>query len=294
MIQRVSIEYRKEITLDYKIIDLVSKKVKGVVIPKKYIEDIKNIEEFNEEKCIYFLVKEAKRRVSLEYMINDGNETEEKLNEIYNNLYINNIPLLYIGQTTSTKTRYNNHHFNNGDWDYAIIIMSKIKKRFTENQILYMEKYYYYKYKDSIYCNLIMNNPQGGKINDDEKFEMNDSINEINELLYLVDKEIFNLNFNLYRIKGKGIEAYGYILGEIDDKLTIVKKNSEVVKYTTTSANKSLINKRHKLEQDGIIVLKDKKYIFDKDYIFKSRSGAAECILGNNRSGNKSWKKIEF
>lgn len=294
MIQRINIEYKKDIKLEYKIIDLLSKSVKGIVIPKKYINDIKKIEEFKNENSIYFLIKEAKRRVSLEYMINEGNETEEEINEIYNSLYIHNIPLLYIGETTRTATRYNYHHFNDGDWDYAIIIISKFKNQFTENQILYMEKYYYEKYKDSIYCNLTMNNPQGKLLNDNEKFEINKTISDINELLYLVDKEIFNLKFNLYKIKSKGIAAYGYILEEIDDKLVVVKKGSEVVKNTTYSANKTLINKREKLRDNKIIQLKGNKYIFTKDYIFKSRSGAAECILGNNRNGYEIWKPVEF
>lgn len=287
----MEITYLDGFSNHFKIMDPVSKIIKVLIVSKKYIKNIKDIEEFNKENAIYFLVEEAKKSVSLEFLINNNKEKEEDLNNIYKTFYKNNIPKLYIGETTSTQTRYNCHHIKH--YDYAVIFISKLKEGFSEDEILYMEKYYYMKYKDSIYCDIKNNNkPKGAELNKRQSFIIKNYIKQIDELLYIINRQIFNIQLKLYEINQKGIKARAYIM---EDKLTIVIKESEAVKdITASSKEKSLDKKRSNLIDKSILNLKGDKYKFTQDYIFGTRSGAAECILGTSRSGKEAWKEIRF
>lgn len=290
MSDSINITYLEGLEKQLKIINPITKGIEILSIPKDDIKKIKTIEEFNSDNAIYFMVKESKRKVSLEFLINSSTKKEDKLNEIYKELYKDNVPKIYIGETTRTRTRYDNHHIK--DYDYIIIFISKEKNGFSENEILYMEEYYYNKYKDSIYCHVMNKKPKGAVLAKLEELKVKRYIQEVNQMLIIINENIFNFNLKPHQIIKKGVKAKGYI---VDDKLTIVVKGSEAVtEITSSSVNRSLDKKRQSLIEQGILKLKNGKYIFYTDYIFKSKSGAAECILGTSRSGPETWKEIKF
>ncbi len=69
-----------------------------------------------------------------------------------------------------------------------------------------------------------------------------------------------------------------------------VKKDSEAYMTEAKSSKKCYINIRQKLVNDGILIPKNERYIFTKDYIFKSASFAASAILGASVAGKSLWK----
>lgn len=285
------IEYLVDSKTNFKIIDPIDGNVTALIINYKNIKNISSRPEFSSENSLYFLVSDCVPKVNLEFLLNCKDEV--LLNTVYNNDYKNTLSQIYIGKTTHPiKRGFQKHH--SGPFDYAILFISKLKTGFSLNQIEYMEHHYYRKYNNSIHNNIKnKTTPSCPSLSTIEKKSTNNYIENIDILLSVIDSTIFPLDFKLFSITSKGVTAHAYI---INDNFTIVTKNSQAVKEETLNSKhnkKPLVAKRQNLINKGILIPNGSHYVFSQDYIFASKSGAAECILGNSRSGS-AWSECKF
>jgi hypothetical protein len=70
----------------------------------------------------------------------------------------------------------------------------------------------------------------------------------------------------------------------------VVFKNSEIATSTVKSLTESFRKLRDKIIEDKIVIEKDGKLIFLKDYEFSSPSTAATIVAGRNANGLTEWK----
>jgi hypothetical protein len=70
----------------------------------------------------------------------------------------------------------------------------------------------------------------------------------------------------------------------------VVTAGSEVADSTVPSISDSFKKLRQKLQDQGVIVHKENKLIFAKDYLFSSPSTAAAVVMGKNANGRIAWK----
>lgn len=92
-----------------------------------------------------------------------------------------------------------------------------------------------------------------------------------------------------FSINTRELSAYA----NLTDEGLVVLQNSEAKKESVESMESqqtSYFRLREKLILEGILVLKDNKYIFQKNYLFNSPSAAAAVVLGRSANGRTSWK----
>ena len=85
----------------------------------------------------------------------------------------------------------------------------------------------------------------------------------------------------LFHIIGKKVQAEG-ILNESGFKVLKGSHISQKIRRSCPSHVKKL---RDLLIKDGVV----QDYTFSEDYVFKTPSGAAACVLGGSANGNISW-----
>lgn len=277
--------YLEGIDGNIKLIEWVGSIIEVVIIPKDKIKEIKKVTFFEQHKCIYFLIKEPREKTSLSHFLENVKD-EAELNCIYNNEYKNHRTIIYVGETTRTKNRFTNHHKD--FWEYAICIRSKIDKGFTTNEIKYLENHFYKKFKKN--HNILVENdviPSGAEITLIQKESIKKYILQIEQILHILDVGLFDLNYEILETTGK-MRAEGHILNKKGNIL--IFEGSEANIKESEGANESLKKRRKELIDNGILKKEKDKYVFSRDYIIKSPSGAAETIMGCNRSANDGWK----
>lgn len=89
-----------------------------------------------------------------------------------------------------------------------------------------------------------------------------------------------------YRIKSKGIKAYGYPT----EHGFVVTEGSQATKNEFPSAQQHVINKRKELIKLGVLQQKGDVYEFTRDYQFQTPSSASCVVLGRSSSGWVEWK----
>jgi Domain of unknown function (DUF4357) len=72
----------------------------------------------------------------------------------------------------------------------------------------------------------------------------------------------------------------------------VVKAGSTANKDTDAEMT-SYVNLKKRLIREGSLVLMKDHYLFSKDTVFKSVSGAAAVVLDRNANGNKEWRHAQ-
>jgi hypothetical protein len=73
----------------------------------------------------------------------------------------------------------------------------------------------------------------------------------------------------------------------------VVLKDSEIATSIVNSLTDSFRKLRIKIIEDGIIIEKNNKLIFTKDFEFSSPSTAAVMVMGRNANGLTEWKLLD-
>ncbi len=89
----------------------------------------------------------------------------------------------------------------------------------------------------------------------------------------------------IYHIKSNKLEAQMYE----SDQGIIVLNGSQCSKTTSKSISIGRIKIREKLLDSGVLIDKDKNYVFSEDTIFSSPSAASSTILGRQAPGPITW-----
>lgn len=287
MSKYIEIEYCKDFKCDWRIISPISYIIEMMIIPKEIPITKKTLGNYYKENCVYLLVQESIIKDPIKYFLLDKQKVnEDEINFEYYDEYRKNRHKVYVGKTKDANTRFNPH--NKDFMEYTIFIRSRLDNGFTKQECSFIERYFYNKYKDGVLIELDNSiSPPGEELSKSEYNKVRSYLDQIEEMLYRVNKNIFDVNRKKYIAESKkGIKAEGYIF---DNGITIVTEGSYAAKDNTINANETLKRRREKILDTKVIQLNGDKYIFKKDYIFLSSSGAAETILGYNKNGKKLW-----
>lgn len=202
-------------------------------------------------------------------------------------------PMVYIGETENCLKRLKEQNKDKEFWTHAVMFVSRIRA-FTKAHVKYLEHLGLKTCKEVNRYKIF--NPGGSNkpfVTESMEADLLDSFETIKILLATLGYPIFeSINKKtiapkeIFLINSKGIKAEGDF---IDDGF-VVFKDSEVVKETTQSCHKYVIDLRSKLLDNGILANQNSKYLFKEDYVFNSPSTAAAVVLGGNQNGWMVWK----
>lgn len=244
----------------------------AIVIPRNKMKDAK----LRKECCkpgIYFLI----------------GKDEEDLN----------VPKVYIGEAEVIWQRLFEHDNKKDFWQWAICFTSK-DENLTKAHVRYLESICISQAK-LVGRSKLQNDKESAKpsLPESDIAEMNEYLDNLNILLstlgYPILKEIITKSDTgssdpLFYCKGKGVEAIGRMTS---DGFVVYKGSTASNEYSKAveKSNQKIIDY---LIQDGYIDLtSNKDFIFKKDFLFNSPSGASDIILGNSTNGWERWKNKE-
>lgn len=239
---------------------------KGIVIPRNRLKNIKNRKEAH-QPSIYFLIGES-----------------EETGEI--NVYVGEAENLYKRLITQD----NKKEF----WNTVLAFISK-DQNLTKAHVKFLESHCIELLKKANRCqieNISESVPTTLPESDiAEMLEFAENLQLLSSALgYSIFTEISEDKIkreNIYFCRGKGAEAKGTLL----DEGFVVYKGSKAAKEEAKEfANSWLGDLRKDLLRNGLLRDDGKFYIFEKDYIFKSPSTAADIILGYRVNGWSYWK----
>ncbi|WP_085524493.1 DUF4357 domain-containing protein [Tuberibacillus sp. Marseille-P3662] len=96
---------------------------------------------------------------------------------------------------------------------------------------------------------------------------------------------------SVFYCKSSGITAKG----ELTYDGFVVFEGSGMVLEPVESFKQRFTHHMARIEQmidDGVVIQRDNKYIFQTDYLFNSPSMAADCILKRSSNGWVEWKDV--
>ncbi|MCK9226058.1 MAG: GIY-YIG nuclease family protein [Candidatus Muirbacterium halophilum] len=248
-------------------IEITSRTIKGIYIPRAKFESADSIPELK-KPGVYFLI--------------GGEDNEE----------------CYIGESENCYDRLKHHNNKKDFWNKAIIFVSKVDDGFMKSHVKYLE---HIMIKMATECDrytiVNSNTTKESVIPETIKTDIDDYFNDIRLLLSTLGFSVFekavkdsnstNSSDILY-CKCKNALASG----EYTEEGLVVLKGSTITDYITESAHDFIKKTRDKLIQKEILKKEknDNLYHFTKDYIFSSPSTAAGVIRGSNSNGWIEWK----
>jgi hypothetical protein len=208
-------------------------------------------------------------------------------------------PLIYIGEAETIIDRLKQHIAQKEFWNEVILFLSK-DENLNKAHVKYLESRLY---EIAVEVNRyeISNNskPTRSSISESEIAEMEEFIENIKLLTNTLGHKVFEplLKISLSK-KSKGMFFIKANRGASGKGLPsssgfIVLKNSEISISTTNSFPDHFKKMRIRLIEEGVIVNKSDKLIFDQDYEFSSPSTAAAIVEGRSANGMVEWKTDE-
>jgi hypothetical protein len=203
--------------------------------------------------------------------------------------------LVYIGEAESILKRLNQQLSQKEFWNEAVIFISK-DENLNKAHIKYLENRLYelakstnrYRIDNSII-------PTQSSISEPDIAEMEEFLENIKMLTNTLGHKVFEEKREVkikrkqdvfYLKSARGADAKG----EPTSEGFVVFKESKASSTTVASMTQSFLNLRHKLIDEGVIILSGDFYEFPEDYIFTSPSSASSIILGRNSNGLTEWK----
>ncbi|MBC2844912.1 GIY-YIG nuclease family protein [Winogradskyella flava] len=200
-------------------------------------------------------------------------------------------PLVYIGEGEDCFKRIQSHNRNKDFWTHCVIISTKTDE-YTKTDGKYLEHHCLNRAQEI--GRYEIDNDTGSKkpsISESREYDLLDNFQTAKILLATLGYPIFEekrkaKRTDLYYCSGK--KANG--IAEYTDEGFLVHKGSICNFELSKGAGKWARSIREKLVSQEILIVQNDVYIFQKDYLFNSPSGAAAAILGRNANGWTSWK----
>lgn len=222
--------------------------------------------------------------------------------------------LVYIGEAETVFNRLKQHLSGKEFWNEAIVFISK-DDNLNKAYVKYLENRLYdiavsanrYKVENSMI-------PTQSSISESDRAEMEVFIDNVKMLVNVLGHKVFDakrlftpkpfidsiplitdVNSNeelklvkdLFYIKSaKGADAQG----ELTSEGFVVLKGSIVNAMDIEEFPSGWKFTRQKLIETGVLVAKNKCFVFTEDYIATSPSAIAAIVMGRDASGPKEWK----
>ena len=209
----------------------------------------------------------------------------------------NGTPMAYIGESEVLKARLKGHR-NKEFWLQATVFVSK-DENLTKSHIRYLEGRLI---EEAIAVGRFeLNNEQssGSRLPESDREDIEVFLSKIRQLLPVLGTELLTpvvepvtdngeQRQTLY-CKIKGLEGRR----ERTSSGFVVFKGSQAVLVDRPSTKKQhpyIVSLREKMANNGVLSIKQDKYIFTKDVEFTSPSLAASIINGGGTNGMLAWK----
>ena len=203
--------------------------------------------------------------------------------------FATNTPSVYVGQAGCTRSRLNQH--KDREWTQAITFVSKALNtayaRYIEGQLIQ---------EAASVGQCVMHNSVSSNENlpDYQRAQMEEYLVRIRQLLPVLGCHIFNAT---QAVNAKQPEFCCRIKGLIANGRPtsggfLILKGSEAVKQLRPSAKTRaawIIKLRDRLINEGVLALKNDRYVFGTDYEFASSSAAAGVVRGGSAAGPRNW-----
>jgi len=246
-----------------KIVDITSRTVQAVLVPRAMIDEITKRKEID--------------TVGI-YILFGSGDTHS---------------FSYIGEAENCLTRLKQHNKDpkKDFWTHAVVYISKTQF-FTKTHIKFLE---WLSYEHAIKANRYIlengNIPTKPHLSESVEADLYDNFETIQILSSTLSYPIFDIIKKptiKEIIECKGKQAYAE--GEYSEDGLVVFSGSTCNLEETKTAGSWVINMRAKLLIKGILVEDNNLYKFTSDYIFSSPSAAAAVVLGRSANGWLEWK----
>jgi len=203
---------------------------------------------------------------------------------------------VYIGEAENVRDRLKNHVSNKDFWNEVICFTNK-DESLTKSHVKYLEAILIEQAKDinryQLHNSAASNKPTLPRADRDAMNEFADNVRILLGALghktlepYASNAVLENNNEQSTKLRLLNKNAYG---NQVSDGF-LVYKNSEMTKTIAKSLKRNKKETCQKLIADGVITENEDNYIFLKDYLFSSPSGAASVLTGSSRNGQDCWK----
>src|SRR5690554_4058146 len=202
---------------------------------------------------------------------------------------------LYIGQSGEVGARLLQHHENeNRDWERALVLVS-MTNNLTQTHVLYLESLSIEKAK---HCQRyeLLNGNGGQKPHTPVPLKADcDEIHEIGSLLlatlgYPIFEPLTETSptktEQVFLCSRTGVDAKGIYTNEG----MVVLKGSSAPMTTKRKTEQRFYDKRDQLLAKGVIAEQDGRFVFQRDYLFPTPSGASMFLLLASSNGWVDWK----
>lgn len=202
---------------------------------------------------------------------------------------------LYIGQSGDVGSRLMQHYKDEKkDWERALVLVS-LTNNLTQTHVLYLESLSIEKAK---HCQRyeLLNGNGGQKPHTPVPLKADcDEIHEIGSLLlatlgYPVFEPLAEQSTTkpeqVFICNRADVDARGIYTNEG----MVVLKDSSAPMTTTRKTDQRFYDKRDRLLAKGVIVEENGRFVFQRDYLFPSPSGASMFLLLATANGWKNWK----
>jgi hypothetical protein len=230
----------------------------------------------------YLLMPEAKQ-VGLYLLVGDDRDAD--------------YPSVYIGQTGATGPRLVEHNKTKDFWNRALVVVS-LTNSLTQTHGLYLE---WLSIKQALQAGRYKgeNGNAGIKPHTPPSLEADcqDIFETLRTLVATLGQPLFEPlakskdavpQDELFFCKSANYDAVGQYTAEG----LVVLKGAKARKEVAPSMAKSG-NKREALIADGALKLEGECYVFQRDVLFKSPSGASDTVTGASTNGWTLWKTKE-
>lgn len=205
---------------------------------------------------------------------------------------------VYIGQSGDVGHRLGQHLKNElKDWERALILIS-LTNNLTQTHVLYLESLSIEKTRQCGRYELVNGN-NGQKPHTPIPLKADcDEIHRVGSILlatlgYPVFEELIDesdaKDGEMFYFRRSGVDAKAYYTNE---GMVMLKGSSAPFTSQRKTTQPRLIAQRDTLLEKGVISKEGDRIIFQKDYLFKTPSGASCLLVLGATNGWKEWKTL--
>jgi len=251
-----------------RVAELTTSIVRVIEVPRKLLDE-------------YLEMPEAKQ-VGVYFLIGDDDDQD--------------YPAIYVGQTGGTGQRLVDHHKQKEFWSRALVAVS-LTNNLTQTHALYLE-WLSIKYANEAGRYKVENGNGGSKPHTPAPLEADcqDIFDTMRTLLATLGQPCFEplakskdqvKSDELFFCKSANYDAVGQYT---EEGLVVLKGSKARAELAPSMSKWKAGGKREALIADGALKLEGTHYVFQRDVLFKSPSGASDFVAGASTNGWTLWK----
>lgn len=205
-------------------------------------------------------------------------------------------PAVYIGQSGGVGDRLAEHHSKKEFWNRALVVVS-LTNSLTQTHALFLE-WCSIKHANQATRYNVENGNGGSKPHTPAPLEADcwDIFDTLRTLIATLGQPVFEplakaketvTKEDVFFCKSGNYDAVGQYT---EEGLVVLKDSKARIEIAPSLAAMSSGKRRQGLIEDGTLVLVGSNYVFQRDVLFKSPSGASDMVTGASTNGWMLWK----